>query len=302
MNHSDPFWVEFVSGWIGGCAGLVAGHPMDTVKVRQQTLGNVSAIDGIIKTFKHEGMRGFYKGMGFPLLATGALNSLFFGSYSNVLKKLSKGREHPRYLDIFNAACVGGVVQLSVACPIDVVKIKMQIQTNGGASEWGQSRDGARHYKGPTSCLMDMYRTRGIRSWYHGLGSMAARDVPTFGLYMVLYEAMIKPFNQKSNNNPSSMALVFCGGMAGALSWATIVPVDVIKSRIQADSVEKPQYKNFVDCCRKSLRAEGPGVFFRGFSLVIARAFPTNSAIFLAHVSSANIIRQTLFSKEEAAA
>lgn len=39
-----------------GCAGLLAGHPMDTIKVRQQTLGNVSAIGGFVKTFKYEGV------------------------------------------------------------------------------------------------------------------------------------------------------------------------------------------------------------------------------------------------------
>ena len=27
---------EFVSGWIGGCCGLLIGHPFDTLKVRQQ--------------------------------------------------------------------------------------------------------------------------------------------------------------------------------------------------------------------------------------------------------------------------
>ena len=30
---------EFVSGWAGGCCGLLLGHPFDTVKVRLQTGG-----------------------------------------------------------------------------------------------------------------------------------------------------------------------------------------------------------------------------------------------------------------------
>ena len=33
---------EFVSGWAGGCCGLLLGHPFDTVKVRQQALGHTS--------------------------------------------------------------------------------------------------------------------------------------------------------------------------------------------------------------------------------------------------------------------
>ena len=31
---------DFVSGWVGGCCGLILGHPFDTLKVRQQALGN----------------------------------------------------------------------------------------------------------------------------------------------------------------------------------------------------------------------------------------------------------------------
>jgi len=36
-----------------------------------------------------------------------------------------------------------------------------------------------------------------------------------------------------------------CIFTTGALSWMLIVPLDVIKSRIQADDVKNPQYKVF---------------------------------------------------------
>ena len=67
--------------------------------------------------------------MGFPILATGTLNSLFFGVYGNSLRYLGEGKVKPSYYDVFWAGCAGGVVQLVVACPVDLVKIKMQMQT-----------------------------------------------------------------------------------------------------------------------------------------------------------------------------
>ena len=39
----------------------------------------------------------------------------------------------------------------------------------------------------------------------------------------------------------------------GALSWMVIVPLDVIKSRIQADDVKNPQYKVFT--CNASVKS-----------------------------------------------
>ena len=68
--------------------------------------------------------------MGFPLLATGTLNSIFFGVYGEALRRLGDGQSRPSYRHIFLAGCVGGVAQLSVACPVELVKIKMQLQTS----------------------------------------------------------------------------------------------------------------------------------------------------------------------------
>ena len=35
---SSNWWCDFVAGWLGGSAGIVVGHPADTVKVVQQVL------------------------------------------------------------------------------------------------------------------------------------------------------------------------------------------------------------------------------------------------------------------------
>lgn len=68
-----------------GTAGLVVGHPADTIKLRQQTL-NTTVTQTIVKTYQNEGVRGFFKGMLFPLIGTGPLNAIFFGVYSNSMR------------------------------------------------------------------------------------------------------------------------------------------------------------------------------------------------------------------------
>lgn len=55
--------------------------------MRQQTY-NSTLWKAIKKTYKHEGLRGFFKGMLFPLLSTGPANSVFFGVYGNSLYHL----------------------------------------------------------------------------------------------------------------------------------------------------------------------------------------------------------------------
>jgi hypothetical protein len=82
---------------------------------------------------------GFYKGMGFPLLTAGALNSIFFGVYGNCLRALENchKRHDPEnsdvskywYMNVFMAGVGAGTVQVAVATPIELVKIQLQSQT-----------------------------------------------------------------------------------------------------------------------------------------------------------------------------
>lgn len=63
------------------------GQPLDTVKVRQQSL-NTKFFQAIRRTYKHEGCRGFYKGTLFPLMTVGPINALFFTVYGTVIRSL----------------------------------------------------------------------------------------------------------------------------------------------------------------------------------------------------------------------
>lgn len=93
--------------------------------------------------------------------------------------------------------------------------------------------------------------------------------------------------------------LLFSGGMSGIVSWLSTYPVDVIKSRLQADGVGGvTQYKGILDCVRKSYQEEGWKVFTRGLTSTLLRAFPVNAAtfatvtVFLMYMRSENDLRE----------
>lgn len=86
---------------IAGIGGLVVGHPGDTIKVRQQTY-NSTLWRAVKETYRYEGVRGFFKGMLFPLLTTGPASSVFFGVYGNSLHWLqSSSKSKVRFDDPF---------------------------------------------------------------------------------------------------------------------------------------------------------------------------------------------------------
>ena len=82
--------------------------------------------------------------------------------------------------------------------------------------------------------------------------------------------------------NPTNLYTLMAGGMAGVFSWLFTFPIDVIKSRLQADGVGGVQkYNGIRDCTVKSLQTEGVVFLYRGLVSSLVRAFPMNAACFL---------------------
>ena len=80
---------------------------------------------------------GFFRGLAFPLVSYGVVNSVYFGVYGNVLKWIHNDpTTQPGYKDVFVAGCIGGAVQLIPACPIDVVKVVLQSQISRTAGKF----------------------------------------------------------------------------------------------------------------------------------------------------------------------
>ncbi|KJE97973.1 carnitine/acylcarnitine carrier protein [Capsaspora owczarzaki ATCC 30864] len=140
-------------------------------------------------------------------------------------------------------------------------------------------------YKGPWDCFVRTVRQDGIRGIYRGLVPTMLRETPSYGVYFAAYEMLCLRLAGpgRSPDDLSAPALMLAGGASGMAGWLSTYPTDVVKSRMQADSMTNPQYRGFVDCVVKSYRAEGLGVFFRGFNATMVRAFPTNASTFVVY-------------------
>lgn len=63
-------FVDYVAGIAGGIAVVLVGHPFDTTKTRLQTAPQgfyTGTVDCVRKTFRIEGLSGFYAGIRSPL-------------------------------------------------------------------------------------------------------------------------------------------------------------------------------------------------------------------------------------------
>ncbi|OWF38407.1 Solute carrier family 25 member 45 [Mizuhopecten yessoensis] len=270
--------------------GVIAGHPFDTVKVQLQVQSAEnkykSLLDCVSTVRKQKLSTGFFRGLSWPMLSAGVINSVYFGVYGYTLKALGGSKEEnnaPHYLKILFAGCLGGVVQLIPACPAEVIKVVLQSQIPHGNVQ------GAKFYKGPLEGAADILRLHGLRGMYRGLPTQCFRDIPANGIYFLVFEFLTFNGSSKLPFIPSAVQNFFAGGIAGVLSWVAIMPFDVVKSRLQADC-EGKHFKGFLDCARKCYRQEGLSVFYRGLSMVALRAFPVNAVTFMLYAESMKLL------------
>lgn len=185
----------FISGGFGGVCTVLAGHPLDTIKVsdirnpldpkfnlfylchriafqfkvRLQTMplpapGTAPLYTGTYdcarKTVQREGFRGLYKGMSAPIAGVAPIFAMSFFGFG-VGKRLQQNTPDEKLsnLQLFLAGSFSGVFTTSIMAPGERIKCLLQIQQGGNQPQ---------KYNGMVDCAKQLYKEGGIRSIYKG--------------------------------------------------------------------------------------------------------------------------------------
>ncbi|XP_064314421.1 solute carrier family 25 member 48 isoform X5 [Phalacrocorax carbo] len=220
---------DFVAGWVGGAASVVVGHPLDTIKTRLQAgQGYGNTLNCVLTVYRNESVAGFFKGMSFPLASISVYSSVVFGVFSNTQRLLSQLRHGdpsrtPALADVALASMVAGFISVGIGTPVDLVKIRLQMQTQpyikggvAGAISWGtatpmdvvKSRlqaDGVylNKYKGTLDCILQSYQNEGLKVFFRGITVNAVRGFPMSSVMFLGYELSLKAMKRdQTETNP----------------------------------------------------------------------------------------------------
>lgn len=80
------------------------------------------------------------------------------------------------------------------------------------------------------------------------------------------------------------------GGLAGVATWTIMYPVDYVKTLLQSDSLTQPKYANSVECLRKEVLGRGIATLYRGFEIMLVRAFVCNAVGFLCFEAGKSLV------------
>ena len=140
-------------------------------------------------------------------------------------------------------------------------------------------------FKGPVQCAKKIYKQNGVRGFYKGGLAMAYREIPSYGLYCMSFEYLnTKMIENKLTDSNGIIAGLVSGGIAGCLMWGSIIPFDVIKSRIQADFTG--EYRGFLHCAKSLYKEGGVRIFYTGCMITCLRAFPVNAVTLMVYTQT----------------
>ncbi|XP_054423699.1 solute carrier family 25 member 47 [Pteronotus mesoamericanus] len=309
--------MDFVAGAIGGICGVAVGYPLDTVKVRIQTEPKYTGIWHCVRdTYRRERVWGFYRGLSLPVCTVSLVSSLSFGTYRRCLSHICRFRygsadAKPARTDVTLSGFASGLVRVFLTSPTEVAKVRLQTQTQAQAQTQTQQRRGSLasaaappvcpappagqvpgpKYRGPLHCLATVAREEGLRGLYKGSSALLFRDGHSFATYFLSYSILCEWLTPAGHSQPDVLGVLVAGGCAGVLAWAVATPMDVIKSRLQADGQGQQRYRGLLHCVVTSVREEGPRVLFKGLTLNCCRAFPVNMVVFVAYEAALRLTR-----------
>ncbi|XP_074644437.1 mitochondrial carnitine/acylcarnitine carrier protein-like [Tubulanus polymorphus] len=275
---------SFFAGGFGGVCVVFTGQPLDTIKVRLQTMPIPAAgenpvysgtFDCAKKTIQLEGIRGLYKGMAAPIAGVAPIFAICFFGY-NLGKQLQQNKPGDKltYQQQFKAGLLAGCFTTAIMAPGERIKCLLQVQANEKNPK----------YKGPVDVVKQLYKQGGIRSVYKGTCATLLRDVPATGIYFASYEFFQDQLTPEGGTRKDlgPLQILLAGGGAGVCNWVGAIAPDTLKSRLQ--TAPEGMYKRgvrsvFVDI----VKTEGPTALFKGLTPVMLRAFPANAACFLGY-------------------
>ncbi|CAG9532519.1 unnamed protein product [Cercopithifilaria johnstoni] len=264
FGYFEPV-LHYLIGVTAGATGVLTGHPLDTVRIRQQTeTQNVYRCCSSI--IRNESILGFFKGMSSPLISFTAIHAIVFGIYGNTIKLFDN---YHNLLGSFIAGSLAGIAQCSICIPSELLKIKLQLQKDNRKKLYTSAYD----------CAQKMIKEHGFLSIYRGTWITVARDCPGYGIWFVTYEFCTQKLSRDGTaSSLTTSQLLLAGGIAGVMSWICNYPLDVIKTQFQADD----SMFSYRQVCQNIMRIYGIKGFSAGISATVLRAIPANASIFFA--------------------
>ncbi|KQK17759.1 hypothetical protein BRADI_1g36572v3 [Brachypodium distachyon] len=269
-----------IAGGIAGAASRTATAPLDRLKVIMQVQTTRTTVAHAVKDiFIRGGLLGFFRGNGLNVVKVAPESAIRFYAYETLKEYImnSKGENKSAVgaSERLVAGGLAGAVAQTAIYPIDLVKTRLQTFSCVGG-------------KVPSlgTLSRDIWMHEGPRAFYRGLVPSLLGIVPYAGIDLAVYETLKDASRTYilKDSDPGPLVQLGCGTVSGALGATCVYPLQVIRTRLQAQRANSESaYRGMSDVFWRTLQHEGISGFYKGILPNLLKVVPAASITYLVY-------------------
>jgi solute carrier family 25 (mitochondrial thiamine pyrophosphate transporter), member 19 len=182
------------------------------------------------------------------------------------------------------AGGIAGLVSRFCIAPLDVVKIRLQLQTHSLTDPLSYHGINGPIYKGTLSTLQAIARQEGITGLWKGNIPAELLYICYGGIQFTAYRSVSELQASLPRRLPPALESFISGAAAGAIATTATYPLDLLRTRFAAQGNEKI-YPSLLASIRDIARHEGPRGFFQGVNASVGQIVPYMGLFFASYES-----------------
>ncbi|KAL1302435.1 hypothetical protein AAFC00_002828 [Neodothiora populina] len=175
------------------------------------------------------------------------------------------------------AGAIAGLVSRFCIAPLDVIKIRLQLQSYSLADPSFNPRSQKQRpmYDGTIATLKKILVEEGITGLWKGNVPAEAMYVAYGGIQFLSYRSVTQALNALPDEYklPGTGVSFIAGALAGTAATTVTYPLDLLRTRFAAQGNERV-YTSLFASIRDIGRYEGPKGYFRGLSAGVGQIVP----------------------------
>ncbi|XP_061702419.1 mitochondrial thiamine pyrophosphate carrier [Syngnathoides biaculeatus] len=167
------------------------------------------------------------------------------------------------------AGSAAGMVTRALISPLDVIKIRFQLQIESLSS----ARPGGKYW-GLFQAARCIHAEEGLAAFWKGHVPAQLLSICYGAVQFATFECLTKVVHEMTSFDSQTSGVHFlCGGLAACSATVVCQPLDTLRTRFAAQG-EPKLYRNLTHGVRTMWRSEGALTFYRGLSPTLVAVFP----------------------------
>lgn len=255
--------VSALAGFCSGATEAAVTMPFDTVKTYcqvQKSTSGISPVAGAREIFRLRGAGGFYYGLPAVLVQVAGKGAIRWSAFEQFKQGLQAAGAPKASVDLLAGMGAGFAEAFLWTTPTERLKVLRQ----------NDIRSGLNRYASLPAAVRTVATEHGFTGLYAGIGACGLRQASGVGVRFAIY-GRVKDL--LTSDPPQLWQSALAGGVTGCVSTALNNPIDVVKTRIEAQdgAAHSKEYTGTWQCLRSIVRQEGVRALYRGIAPRMAK-------------------------------